>query len=497
MPSRLPAETAELPAWIPALAGRWYAILPWLLTAAVLIRTFGWRRALPLLAGGYLIAWLAEWGSTTGPGIPFGVYHYRPSGLRFDLRVLGVPLFDSLSFTWLAVAAFTVLGWVGSRGAVRVGLTGLAMVAIDLVVDPVALRGGRWWLGSIYSYPRGSGVWYGVSLLNYVGWLAVGLAVALWIRLCLGDYPGSPRLPLTLSGLLLLGVMLQSTVLAVLLGVGPSALAAALVLVITGLVARGGAWPAPRAPDLLVACALDSEAATCRRALGGAWERDATHGLVRWRRRGGDVEVWATGTGQARARAASAMAPPDARVLVAGVAGALDDSWETGTVAVARRLVAGGREANGLDPGITAQLGDLPAARPATLASVDKVADDPNERRRLRTLGADVVEMETAGWVLRRGLAVGGLRVVLDRPAEPLGPLAALVAEGSRGASPLRVVSLVASRPGSLPALIRLGGSQRRALVQLGRAVAQVVPRLVGTADDLVGAAQPVAGPRR
>ena len=467
-----------------------------MLTAVVLIRTFGWRRALPLLAGGYLIAWLAEWGSTTGPGIPFGVYHYRPSGLRSDLRVLGVPLFDSLSFTWLAVAAFTVLGRLGSRGPVRVGLTGAAMVAIDLVVDPVALRGGRWWLGSIYSYPPGSGVWYGVSLLNYVGWLAVGLAIALWVRLCLGDYPGSPRLPLTLSGLLLLGVMLQSTVLAALLGVGPSALAAALVLLITGLLARAAAWPSPRAPDLLVACALDSEAAACRRALGGAWERDPTRGLVRWRRPGGQVEVWATGTGRARARAASALAPPGSRVLVAGVAGALDDSWATGAVAVAHRLVAGGREAVGLDPAITSQLGTLPAARPATLASVDKVADDPRERRRLRTLGADLVEMETAGWFAGRGLAVGGLRVVLDRPSEPLGPLATLVAEGGRGASPLRVVSLMARRPGSLPALINLGGRQRRALAQLGSAVAQVVPGLVGKAEDPVWAAQPVAGPR-
>ena len=496
-PSWRRAGAAELPAWIAALAGRWYAILPWLLMAAVLVRTFGWRRALPLLAGGYLIAWLAEWGSTAGPGVPFGVYHYRASGLQSDLRVLGVPLFDSLSFTWLAVAAFTVLGRMGSRGAARVALTGIAMVAIDLVVDPVALRGGRWWLGSIYSYPPGSGVWYGVSLLNYVGWLAVGLAVALWIRLCLGDYPGSLRLPLALSALLLLGVMLQSAVLAVLLGVGPSAVAAALVLVITGLLARGGAWPAPRAPDLLVACALDSEAATCRRALGGAWERDPTHGLVRWRRRGGDVEVWATGTGQARARAACALAPPGARVLVAGVAGALDDSWETGTVAVARRLVALGPGPLTLDPAFTSQLGLLARARPATLASVETVADDPRERQRLRTLGADLVEMETAGWFSGRGLPVGGLRVVLDRPSEPLGPLAALVAQGSRGASPLRVLSLMAHRPGSLPAVIRLGRRQRRALAQLGHAVAQLGPSLVGNAKDPDSAAQTVASPRR
>jgi uncharacterized membrane protein len=489
------AGAAELPASLPALAGRWYALLPWLLTAAVLVRTFGWRRALPLLAGAYLIAWLAEWGSTSGPGVPFGPYHYRASGLRSDLRVLGVPLFDSLSFTWLAVAAFTALGRLGSRGVSRVVLTGIAMVAIDLVVDPVALRGGRWWLGSIYSYPPGSGVWYGVSLLNYVGWLVVGVAVALWIRLCLGDYPGSLRLPFSLSALLLLGVMLQSTVLAALLGVGPSALAALGVLLVTGLLARRGAWPAPHPPDLLVACALDSEAAACRRALGGAWERDPAHGLVRWRRRSGGVEVWATGTGPDRARAAGALAPPGARVLVAGVAGALDDTWATGSVAVASRLEAGGCAPMDLDPTIASQLGALPQARKATIASVGTVADDPGERARLRSLGADIVEMETAGWLSVRGLAVGGLRVVLDRPSEPLGPFAGLVAEGRRGASPLRVLSLLARRPRSLASLILLGGRQRRALAQLGTAVAQVAPRLVGDESRRDWAVRPVAGP--
>ncbi len=494
-PSWRRKRTPELPAWIPALVGRWYAILPWLLTAAVLVRTFGWRRALPLLAGGYLIAWLAEWGSTAGPGVPFGVYHYRPFGLRSDLRVVGVPLFDSLSFTWLAVSSFTVLGRLGSRGASRVVLTGIAMVAIDLVVDPVALRGGRWWLGSIYTYPQGSGVWYGVSLLNYVGWLAVGVAIALWIRLCLGDYPGSLRGPLTLGGLLLLGVMLQSAVLALLLGVGPSALGAVLVLVLTGLVARRTGWPKPRPTELLVACALDAEAAACRRALGGRWERDPANDLVRWRRRGGGVEVWATGTGPDRARAAGALATPGARVLVAGVAGALHDSWATGTVAVARRVMAEGREPVAPDPAITSELGTLPSVRLATIASVGAVADDPRERDRLRSLGADLVEMEMAGWSSGRDLAVGGLRVVLDRPSDPLGPFAGLVPEGRRGASPLRVLGLLARRPASLGPLIRLGGSQQRVLAQLGSALAEAVHLLVGDEGHTFRAAGSLPGP--
>ena len=45
---------------------------------------------------------------------------------------------------------------------------------IDMVIDPVALRGDRWFLGKIYYYPD-PGVHFGVPIANYVGWAIVGL----------------------------------------------------------------------------------------------------------------------------------------------------------------------------------------------------------------------------------------------------------------------------------------------------------------------------------
>ena len=45
---------------------------------------------------------------------------------------------------------------------------------IDMVIDPVALRGDRWILGKIYYYPD-PGLHFGVPLANYVGWAIVGL----------------------------------------------------------------------------------------------------------------------------------------------------------------------------------------------------------------------------------------------------------------------------------------------------------------------------------
>jgi putative membrane protein len=42
------------------------------------------------------------------------------------------------------------------------------------VIDPVALRGDRWFLGQIFHYPNG-GVYFGVPLSNFAGWLVVGI----------------------------------------------------------------------------------------------------------------------------------------------------------------------------------------------------------------------------------------------------------------------------------------------------------------------------------
>jgi len=51
---------------------------------------------------------------------------------------------------------------------------------IDVVIDPVALRGDRWFLGRIYGYPE-PGVYFGVPLANFLGWGVVGItAIALY-----------------------------------------------------------------------------------------------------------------------------------------------------------------------------------------------------------------------------------------------------------------------------------------------------------------------------
>jgi len=122
--------------------------------------------------------------SSIRTGIPFGWYYYIPGTADRELWIAGVPFFDSLSFSFLLVASYG-LAWFLLAGAKDSGavsrpgrmrhlvLTALLFVLIDVVIDPVALRGDRWFLGQIYGYPA-PGAYFGVPLANFLGWGVVG-----------------------------------------------------------------------------------------------------------------------------------------------------------------------------------------------------------------------------------------------------------------------------------------------------------------------------------
>ena len=464
---------------------RWYAFVPWALVILVIWRQFGWRRALPIGLGGWMIAFAAEWAATSGPGFPFGVYSYRSAGLTQDWRVLGVPLFDSLSFTWLAFVTFTAAGWLGASGARRLVVAALAMVAIDVVVDPVALRGARWWLGSIYSYPAHTGIWYGVSWPNYLGWLVVGLTLQLWLGFWLGGQRQGSRSELVVAALLLVGVLTQSAVLALVLGIAPSALLALLLLVGLGLVAQGAHWPRRPAgrPLVLVACALGSEAQAVCRALGPGWLARPDGGHMRWRRPGRpSIEVWATGLGLAAAAAAARVAPGGTAILVAGVGGACSGDWRVGSVGIGSSVLRSDGGWLELDQSPLNLLVSAEVGGTARFASRGSATDSPADRAALAERGVDIVEMETAAWLAAPSQPPAGrlaaLRAVSDTPTAPLGPAANLVPPGSIGPSPVRVARLIVAHPGSLARLLQVGRNQRVALSALGRAVALAAPIL-------------------
>jgi putative membrane protein len=111
------------------------------------------------------------------------------------------------------------------------------MMLLDVVIDPAAVRGGRWFLGHIFYYPEG-GLYFGVPLSNFLGWLVVG-----WVTI--GGYvwgehgDGHSRSLVLDRGAPGLGIALYYLVLAVNLSVtlwiGEALLAAAGILVHVGL----------------------------------------------------------------------------------------------------------------------------------------------------------------------------------------------------------------------------------------------------------------------
>ena len=88
------------------------------------------------------------------------------SWIRCRLRFCCMPVYCLA--LWLVLPAEPSSQESGRRWLAReslswpvIGLTCLLFMLIDVVIDPVALRGDRWFLGQIYGYPD-PGVYFGV-----------------------------------------------------------------------------------------------------------------------------------------------------------------------------------------------------------------------------------------------------------------------------------------------------------------------------------------------
>jgi putative membrane protein len=150
----------------------------------------GLKRSLLFCVAGYLIAWLSEYSSIHN-GIPYGYYSYIEHTKGRELWVFGVPFMDSLSYVFLAYAGYSMALLVISplvlsgrtpylleTKQIRYSLSArslgtLFFVYLDIIIDPVALQGHKWFLGQIYEYPE-RGVYFGVPISNFIGWYVVG-----------------------------------------------------------------------------------------------------------------------------------------------------------------------------------------------------------------------------------------------------------------------------------------------------------------------------------
>jgi putative membrane protein len=195
---------------------------------ATSVRLMGPKRTAIFFLLTWATAFLCEF-SSTRTGIPFGWYFYTGSTRNQELYLSNVPFMDSLSFSFLLFTSYclALVFLLPARGhrlslefrdnpAIRrsglvLALTTLFFVLLDAVIDPVALRGDRWFLGKLYYYSE-PGVHYGVPIANYLGWTVVGLAalgVFQWIDCRLPDATNAPTItrPLLLGCVLYYGVL--------------------------------------------------------------------------------------------------------------------------------------------------------------------------------------------------------------------------------------------------------------------------------------------------
>lgn len=149
--------------------------------------SIGFSRTLLFSCVSFGVAYSAEWASTR-VGIPFGDYYYTGETKGQELFLANVPLMDSLSFTFLSYSSFTFAlfferprwgrgkerNFLEERTSPRVWASAtLLFVLIDVVIDPLAVRGERWFLGNIFGY-RHPGYYFGVPVSNFLGWGVVG-----------------------------------------------------------------------------------------------------------------------------------------------------------------------------------------------------------------------------------------------------------------------------------------------------------------------------------
>ncbi len=96
----------------------------------------------------------------------FGEYYY---GKTLGFQFLGVPLIIGVNWVLLVVSSFAVSSYFVSNSILKVILSSLIMVLLDLMIEPVAIRLDFWhWKAEI------------IPLQNYIMWFLVALLMN-WI----------------------------------------------------------------------------------------------------------------------------------------------------------------------------------------------------------------------------------------------------------------------------------------------------------------------------
>lgn len=190
---------------------------------ALLLTRHTGTRWLPALGAVYLLSLLSELAGTT-IGLPFGPYRYT-DGL--GVKWLGhVPVLIPLSWFFMALPSYGIARWrFPTSSAPRVVAGSLVLLSWDLALDPAMSLVTKYWVWGV------DGPYYGMPILNLVGWYVTGLALMMalsaqradrWIarlplRWLVGFYGANLLLPIGMSAAAGLSGAVAATVAAMLL----------------------------------------------------------------------------------------------------------------------------------------------------------------------------------------------------------------------------------------------------------------------------------------
>jgi uncharacterized membrane protein len=155
----------------------------------IAILNMGVLRSLLFTVLAYTVAFICEYSSTRN-GFPFGSYTYIDTTRDQELWISNVPFMDSLSFSFLTYVSYTLSlllwapldkkGWDIRFGDITpikhsfkvIASASVLCMLMDVIIDPIAFLGDRWFLGKIYFYIE-QGEYFHIPLTNFAGWIFV------------------------------------------------------------------------------------------------------------------------------------------------------------------------------------------------------------------------------------------------------------------------------------------------------------------------------------
>jgi putative membrane protein len=155
-----------------------YVLLFLLSYIFIAIRVAGIKWMLSFLILGYTVAFFSEY-SSINFGFPYGWYFYKYENLTGEWLNHGVPVWDSVSYVFMCFAGLFAAKFALQKNNSKIKLVILSaflVTLLDVITDPLAHMGKRWFLGEIYFYPK-PGFYFDVPLNNFIGWFLVSLTI--------------------------------------------------------------------------------------------------------------------------------------------------------------------------------------------------------------------------------------------------------------------------------------------------------------------------------